>query len=49
MTNIIKLPTDFYPKKMYRCPFLIHVVKQIYDDYFRNYTEALAAISNYKP
>ena len=49
MTNIIKLPADFYPKKMYRCPFLMHVVKQIYDDDFRDYTEVLAALSNYKP
>ena len=39
-----KVPTDIYPKKVYRCPCLMYVIKQIYDDSLRNYAEILAAL-----
>ena len=38
------VPADFYPKKVYCYPYLINVIKQIYDDSLRNYAEILNAL-----
>ena len=43
-----KVLADFYPKRVYRCSFLMYVVKQIYDDSLRNFAEILDALSIYK-
>ena len=39
---------DFYPKRVCRCPCLMYVVKQFYDDSLRNSAEILDALSIYK-
>ena len=38
------VPADFYPKRVYCYPYLITVIKQIYDDSLRNYAEILNAL-----
>ena len=46
MSSIVKVIADFYPKRMYRGPSLMQLVKQIYDDGFYEYAEIIVARNN---
>ena len=43
-----KVPAEFYPKNVYRCPCRMYAVKQIYDDSLRNFADILDVSSIYK-
>ena len=49
MSGVIKVAADFYPKRIYHCPCLLQLVKQIYHDDFRGYSEIVTAVSIFKP
>ena len=43
--SYIEVVTDFYPKRVYRCPYLTQLVNQIYGVGLREYAKILMAVS----
>ena len=44
--SLTEVHSEFYPKKLYRCPCLIYLIGQIYDAGNRNFSQILSAITN---